>query len=40
VAFHLLTRPVAERVIGLDVPADEAVDELMASVLAGLLTDR
>lgn len=37
IVFHLLTRPVAERVIGMDVSADEAADQLAAAALEGLL---
>jgi hypothetical protein len=35
---HLLTRPIAERLIGFDLPIDEAVDQLTASILHGLTT--
>lgn len=37
VAFHLLTRPVAAQVIGLDVDAEAAVDQLTRAALEGLL---
>jgi len=37
VAFHLLTRPVAVRVIGLDLSHEEAADQLVGAVLEGLL---
>ena len=33
---HLLTRPIAERLVGFDLPLDEAVGQLTASILAGL----
>jgi len=33
---HLLTRPMAERVVGFDMPIDEAVEQLTASILGGL----
>ena len=36
VAFHLLSRPLAEQVIGFDVPIDEVVDQLTAAILGGL----
>jgi AcrR family transcriptional regulator len=36
IAFHLLSRPLAERVIGFTMPVDEVVDELTASILDGL----
>jgi hypothetical protein len=36
IAFHLLSRPIAERVIGFEMPVDEAVDQLTAGILAGL----
>jgi len=38
VFFHLITRPVAARLAGLDVPRDAAVDALTAAVLHGLST--
>ncbi|MGH2446445.1 MAG: TetR/AcrR family transcriptional regulator [Candidatus Limnocylindria bacterium] len=34
--LHLLTRPIAERILGFDLPADEAIDQLTASILGGL----
>lgn len=37
VAFHVLTRPVAEQVVGLDVDPDEAAAELATAALRGLL---
>jgi AcrR family transcriptional regulator len=33
---HLLTRPIAERLVGFDLPVDAAVDELAATILDGL----
>ena len=36
IAFHLLSRPLAERVIGFTMPIDDVVDELTASILDGL----
>jgi AcrR family transcriptional regulator len=36
IAFHLLSRPLAERVIGFTMPIDDVVDELTASILEGL----
>lgn len=36
VFFHLMTRPVLERVVPLPVQLDAAVDELVAAALAGL----
>jgi AcrR family transcriptional regulator len=36
IAFHLLTRQIAERVIGLDMPLEDAVEELTAAVLEGI----
>jgi AcrR family transcriptional regulator len=36
VAFHLLTRPVAERLVGLQVSEEEAVDQLVRVTLRGL----
>jgi AcrR family transcriptional regulator len=36
IAFHLLSRPIAKRVIGFDMPIDEVVDSLTASILEGL----
>jgi AcrR family transcriptional regulator len=34
--IHILTRPLAERLMGLSVPMDEAVDQLSAAILEGL----
>ena len=34
--FHLMTRPMIERIVGLPVGPEEAVDELVAEALAGL----
>ena len=34
--FHLMTRPTIERIVGLPVEPADAVDELVASALAGL----
>jgi AcrR family transcriptional regulator len=39
VVFHLLTRPVADQVVRLDVPIDEAVEELAQTALHGLLPE-
>jgi AcrR family transcriptional regulator len=36
--IHLLTRPIAERLVGFDMPIDEAIDELSNTILAGLAT--
>ncbi len=36
VFIHLLTRPMAERLIGLDMPIDQAIDALTAAMLEGL----
>jgi AcrR family transcriptional regulator len=36
IAFHLLSRPIAERVVGFDMPIDEVVDQLTASIVRGL----
>jgi AcrR family transcriptional regulator len=36
IAFHLLSRPLAERVIGFTMPIDEVVDQLTAAILEGL----
>lgn len=36
IAFHLLSRPLAERVVGFDVPIEAVVDQLTASILDGL----
>jgi AcrR family transcriptional regulator len=36
IAFHLLSRPIAERVVGFDMPVNQVVDELTASILGGL----
>ena len=34
--MHLITRPVAKRLAGFDVPLDAAVDSLVAAILEGL----
>jgi len=34
--LHLLTRPIAERLVGFDLPMDDAVDQLTDAILAGL----
>jgi AcrR family transcriptional regulator len=34
--IHLVTRPIAERIMGFDMPIDEVVDELSATILGGL----
>jgi AcrR family transcriptional regulator len=36
IAFHLLTRPLAERLIGFDVPLEESVTTLAAAWVRGL----
>lgn len=36
VVFHLLTRRPAERMLGLDLPIEDAADELVRAVLGGL----
>ena len=36
IAFHLLSRPIAERVVGFDTPIDEVVDELTVAIVRGL----
>jgi AcrR family transcriptional regulator len=36
IAFHLLSRPIAERVVGFDMPIEEVVDQLTASILKGI----
>jgi AcrR family transcriptional regulator len=36
VFVHLLTRPIAERLVGFDLPMEEAIVQLTSSVLAGL----
>jgi hypothetical protein len=33
---HLLTRPIAERIVGFDMPMDDVVEQLTASILGGL----
>lgn len=38
--FHLMTRPVAEEVLGLRTPTDESVDRIMSVVVSGLAVDR
>jgi len=34
--FHLMTRPIVDRVVPLDVDPEDAVDDLVAAALAGL----
>jgi hypothetical protein len=34
--FHLMTRPTIERIVGLEVDAEAAVDQLVATALEGL----
>ena len=34
--LHLLTRPIAERLVGFDLPMDDAVDQLTDAILASL----
>jgi AcrR family transcriptional regulator len=36
--LHLMSRPMAERIIGFDMPIDEVVDQLTASIMGGLAT--
>jgi hypothetical protein len=36
IAFHLLSRPIVERVVGFDMALDDAVDQLTAAILGGL----
>jgi AcrR family transcriptional regulator len=36
IAFHLLSRPLAERVVGFTVPIDDVVDQLTTTILEGL----
>jgi TetR/AcrR family transcriptional repressor of mexJK operon len=36
VFFHLMTRPAMERVVELPMPAEEAIDTLVANAIAGL----
>jgi AcrR family transcriptional regulator len=36
IAFHLLSRPLAERVVGFSMPIDEVVDAMTATILDGL----
>ena len=36
VFVHLLTRPIAERLVGFDLPLDEAISQLTDSILEGL----
>lgn len=36
IAFHLLSRPLAERVVGFDMPIDDVVEQMTAAILAGL----
>ena len=36
IAFHLLSRPIAKQVVGFDMPIDDVVEELTASILEGL----
>jgi len=37
--FHLLTRPALDRLVELDTPTDEAVDQLVAVVVDGLTVE-
>jgi AcrR family transcriptional regulator len=37
--FHLMTRPTIERLVGLPMDPESAVDELVSAVLAGLAPD-
>jgi AcrR family transcriptional regulator len=36
VFVHLLTRPIAERLVGFEMPMDATIDELAAAILEGL----
>lgn len=36
IAFHLLSRPLAEQVIGFDVPIERVVEQMTAAILDGL----
>jgi AcrR family transcriptional regulator len=36
VFVHLLTRPIAERLVGFDLPLDEAISQLTSAILGGL----
>jgi hypothetical protein len=36
VSFHLMTRPVVERIVGMPVDLEAAVDQLVAASLEGL----
>ncbi|HJP72572.1 MAG TPA: helix-turn-helix domain-containing protein [Candidatus Limnocylindria bacterium] len=36
VFVHLLTRPIAERLVGFDLPMEDAISQLTSSILAGL----
>lgn len=38
IAFHLLSRSLAERVVGFDMPIDEVVDQMTGAILDGLTT--
>ena len=35
--FHLMTRPTIERIVGLPMDPESAVDELVATALEGLM---
>jgi AcrR family transcriptional regulator len=36
IAFHLLSRPLAEQVVGVDAPVDAVVEQMTAVILGGL----
>ena len=36
IAFHLLSRPLAEQVVGFTMPIDDVVDQMTATILEGL----
>ena len=35
--FHLMTRPAVERIVGLPMDPEDAVDQLVATALEGLV---
>jgi hypothetical protein len=40
VVVHLLTRPLAERALGLEMPITEVVDQIAAAWLRSMLVDK
>ena len=34
--LHLMTRPIAERIVGFEMPIDEVADQLSAAILEGM----